>query len=336
MFTTDPHAAAVLQRLLSAQLLLPPEYAQGLSSHLPMGLQALSALGADAARLEAFFGQYVQHFERARPAPPAQPLAGAWQDGYGRIEHWATLRLHFSQRLASEGRDAVLTAVLPRLWEGMAAAAFHGPIRVAHAVQAEHEGELAAALAYWAARWQPLSPPGGASPALPLQAWAEALTAQGRGWRSAAGLISLRMDEAVASAPYQALAAALLPTPSLRSRLRQLAGLALPAYAASRDFTLLHAVTGLQALEVLLSWLDDRDLALQAALDRAFVAAWLSATRRDARPAPAPLQDWPALRTQALASDDEHVIKLVQACAAQAGAWGERACREAASAAVAG
>ena len=58
---------------------------------------------------------------------------------------------------------------------GVAAAAFHGLIRTAHAVQSGHAGEVAAALAYWAWRWQPLAPPPQGGEALPFDDWAARL-----------------------------------------------------------------------------------------------------------------------------------------------------------------
>ena len=92
-----------------------------------------------------------------------------WLALRGQTDAFAPLRATFAAALARDGRDAVLRAALPALLPGVAAAAFHGVIRTAHAVEAAHDGELAAALAYWAWRWQPLAPaPRGA--ALPVDA----------------------------------------------------------------------------------------------------------------------------------------------------------------------
>ena len=68
------------------------------------------------------------------------------------------VRAQGAAAVAAAGRDALLRETLPLLLQGAAAGALHGPIRVAHAVQAGHDGELASALAYWAARHQPLAP----------------------------------------------------------------------------------------------------------------------------------------------------------------------------------
>ena len=55
-------------------------------------------------------------------------------------------------------KKLLLTLCAATALPGVAAAAFHGLIRTAHAVQSGHAGEVAAALAYWAWRWQPLAP----------------------------------------------------------------------------------------------------------------------------------------------------------------------------------
>lgn len=355
----DHNPATPLPALLSAQTWLPPEYAHSLSNHLPMALHALQALGARPERLQQFFGQYaMQHFQAAAATPPAPEHSGPWTDGLGNIQAFEALRRQFLHSLNTEGREALLQATLPVLWPGLAAAAFHGPIRVGHALQAGHGPELAAALAYWAARWQPLpavaalpvsagalsSEPAAAAPTQPAAAaapaglsladWAAQLQAARPEPASRARTISRRMAEVSASPAYQALAGALAPAASLRERVQQLASLALPAYAASGDFTLLHAVTGLRAVQVMLPWLEAEGAHIDVSvLDRALVAAWLS-TRPRRQPAMDRLLDWPEVMALAVASPDEHVIKLVHACHEQAANWGDAACLAAANRAV--
>jgi hypothetical protein len=134
-----------------------PEYGDGLASHLPMGLVALQALGADGPHLQAFFRTESAHLLPA-PSPQAWPSGDAWAGRFGDITAWPVYHHLFSQWLAAEGAADVLAQVLPQLMPGCAAAAFHGPIRAAAALRAGHAGELAAGLAYWAARHQPLAP----------------------------------------------------------------------------------------------------------------------------------------------------------------------------------
>ena len=186
-----------LHHLLDRQLALPPETRHQLTSHLPMALHALHSMGADGARLQAFYDGCVGRFETLRAPPPAAPVA-RWQALRGTAGAFGALQASFAAALARDGEDAVLRRVLPDLLPGVAAAAFHGIIRTAHAVEAGHRGELAAALAYWAWRWQPLAPPP-AGTAMPFDDWAAALVSAARGWRSEGPLISLRMDAATSS-----------------------------------------------------------------------------------------------------------------------------------------
>ena len=352
-----------LRELLDQSLALPPETRNELSSHMPMALHALSELGASDARLHAFYAHYLRRFEGAPPAQAWAPAPVDWPVRLGDFSAFAGLRTAFTEALAEQGRDAVLKAVLPRLWPGVAAAAFHGPIRVAHAVEAAHEGELAAALAYWAARWQPLSPPEPAPLHLPLRDWSRQLAESAADWRSSAPLISLRMDAASATPTYRRLAGALAPAGSLTARWQQLVTLALNTYADSGNFTVLHMVTGLRAVHVLSPWLagaasgrpqgrampspppegvketwDGPALPCdEAVLDHAFTAAWMAARLPamdplSSRSVPRPAAEWPALVAAAIASDDHHVIKLVHACVRLSPLVGDdRLCREAAT-----
>ncbi|GAC1309416.1 MAG: hypothetical protein NVSMB21_15940 [Vulcanimicrobiaceae bacterium] len=93
-----------------------------------------------------------------------------------------------------------------------------------------------------------------------------------------------------------------------------MATLALRGFAATQNFTLLHAMTGTHAMRTVIALAPDRDALLQA-FWRAFVAAYVSA---GAPPIPddatfvpelAHAPPWDDLLLRASASDDEHVIK---------------------------
>ena len=58
-----PSASETLQLLLDAQLQLPAEYQDQLTSHLPMALQALHSLGATPQRMQAFYAAYAKRFD---------------------------------------------------------------------------------------------------------------------------------------------------------------------------------------------------------------------------------------------------------------------------------
>ena len=314
---------AVLHRLLDDALAFGPEHGQGMASHLPMALAALDGLGAHEAQMRSFMAHYARRLERAPASRVAPKPVDDWKALRGRFDAFATLQASFARLLAREGADAVLRDAVPALIDGVSGAAFHGPIRVAHAVESGHDGELAAGLAYWAARWEPLPAPGPAMARMAgVTAWLDAMDARrvavDAGWRASAPLISARMQQAALTPPYIELAGALaVDGVPLAALLRDLATSCAARYAATGNFTVLHMATASRALRVLARWLP-ASLAALAPLLHAVAAAELAARA-------APLQrdaiddepGWDDVRRRACASDDDHVIKLVHAAAMQ-------------------
>ncbi len=308
----------------------PLEYGDQLSSHLPMALHALYSLGADEARMAAFFNSYCRRFE-GMAAPSAAAPPQDWLSLRGDWSAYSGLRSYFEQALATEGRDALLRRVLPDLLAGISAVAFHGAIRLAHAVQGGHVGELVAALAYWASRWQqlPAPPLQNGAECLSLTAWSERLVAGASTWRSEAPLIFLRMVEASARPVYAELVGlAPAPAPTLLARVAELAKLALDYYLHSANFTVLHMITGLRAVRVLAPWVPADphfQTEVQTILTEAFVAAYMAgrvqwrATPLATQPAPT----WGPLADAATRSEDDHAIKLVHACKEEWAAYGD-------------
>jgi hypothetical protein len=284
----------MLSDFLDRSLEFPPEYREGLSSHLPMALHALTELGAPAARLEAFFAHYVRRFA----------------DHRGGFDEFASHRADAARRIAADGRDQALRALLPDLWPGVAAAAFHGLIRTAHAVQAGHDAELAAGLAYWRWRFQPVPAPLAPSERIPAARWLEALEAAAAGWSSEAGLISERIAEVAQTDAYRRWGGALAADDDTLATLHRGAA---AIYAASRNFTVLHLVTATRALRVLRPWVAETETWL-ATVAPAFAAGLLASGLRDRSPAPTSSASWSEVTERAVAQDDDHVIKLVHAC----------------------
>ena len=110
--------------------------------------------------------------------------------------------------------------------------------------------------------------------------------------------------------------------------LQRLATLAANLYARSGNFTALHLVTSAHALRVLLPFIEEPVPALRAYW-RAF-AAGVAGSNAEPDELP-PLHDWGRIVEFALASSDDHVIKLVDACREETAAYGGDAWRRAAS-----
>ncbi len=329
MYTPLPTSTAIhpaLHVLLDANLRLPPEYRDQFTNHMSMALHALHSLGASPQRMQDFYAHYSLRFEgRTAPEPAIllNPNNMDWRAMRGQADAYPTLLAYFNNLVTRDGVDASLRRVLPDLMLGLSAAAFHGVIRTAHAVQAGHGRELAAALAYWAWRWQALTAPPANHTQLEFAPWAARLVQESIGWRSDGPLISIRMKDASQSAVYKALAPALAPAPSLAIRIRELASLAVDRYVASPNFTVLHMITGLRAVRTLLPWLEDT-VPAQTLLAQNVVAAYMAAQVKALATPPVTAEyTWDAVMAAAIASADDHVVKLVHACHEEAAIYGE-------------
>jgi len=312
----NPTSRDVLRNLLDAGAAFAPEYGGGLSSHLPMALSALHSLGASDDRLRAFHARYSTQLAHRRRMSAGAPAIDPWLSGLGQYACFDALLQYALAAIRRDGRAHTLRQFLPRLMPGVAAAAFHGLIRTAHGVAADHDGEVAAGLAYWASRHLP---PGQMEPAhkgsLEIPDWLARLRALRSACRYSDPSISARMERWFAVPGFAAAAESLYLT---EQTLPTLARRAAEFYAASGDFIALHLVTGCHALQLLRPYLDGAPDAMRS-FTNAIAAALLASTVLDSPPGEAPLHeserlDWAGICAQAILSPDEHVIKLVHAC----------------------
>ncbi|MEU4222586.1 hypothetical protein, partial [Actinoplanes sp. NPDC026623] len=142
-----------------------PERDGWLSNHAPMAAEAMVRHGY-ARGVHRWVDDYWDRLEE-RPRGISPISAPEWRDPLGdpvRTGDWLS---YFGRELAADPWRVVLARWWPRLLPGIAAGATHGVIRTGHAVRAlldaetgPRVGELGQGLAYWAARWQPLAPPG--------------------------------------------------------------------------------------------------------------------------------------------------------------------------------
>jgi hypothetical protein len=319
-------ADTTLDDALTAFASTAPTYGRwGLANHGPMATEALSRLGR-SEDIEPWTAHYLPRLEKA-PLPTERPLSEAeWPDALGdgaQLAGWLAL---FEREIADRPVVAVAGEWVPRLLPGAVAAASHGLIRTGHALRAFGEEDTAArrlevahALAFWASSYVELPGPplligheGVAQaladlPYLPEEVPPAALI----GDRVAAiGDIADEFEQAVASLGWSGGPVALLD---------QLATGGAQAYLRNADqggaIGLLHAITCPMACELLLPWLaeEDRDAALGYAWQA--VASLHVAYDLD-RVTPVPSESPPAtdeLIGRALASQDEHAIKLCEA-----------------------
>ncbi len=311
MLNTD--IASALTVLLDRAQAYAPEYGGSLSTHLPMALLSLHALGADAPRMEAFFTTISA---RLNPAPASVAASDDWLAMRGDRATFAPVRAHFLQAIAEHGRDAVLRQALPSLMDGVGAVAFHGLLRTASATVANHNAELASGLAVWASGYLPLASFVASQSAdansVNVADWLAHMSAQGDSWRvDSGGMITPQMRTFVRTPVFRDGADRLAVHDGT---LRELAGQALAIYLRSNNFTALHLITSAHAMRLLLPWLSE-PLAAVRHYARAYAAGVAaSGVKFDAPIIAVDVLPWPEALQAGTVSDDEHVIKLVYAC----------------------
>lgn len=143
-----------------------PEYDGFLSNHGPMAADALLRLGY-GDRLSGWLDGYARRLQEP-PSARWRLDPDDWREVLGDPSRLGDWRVLLSGQVSEEPWEHVLWRWWPRLIPGAAASAAHGLIRTGHVVRALRERdtvprrrELAEALAYWAARWQPAPVPTG-------------------------------------------------------------------------------------------------------------------------------------------------------------------------------
>jgi len=303
-----------------------PEFGGGLSNHGPMAAEALVRLDrADA--VEHWVDSYITKLDDA-PRPSARITDDTWPAALGDARRVADWQAYLAAQLADEPWRDVLDRWWPRLAPGLAASATHGIIRTSHAVRGladartaepERVAELARGLAYWAATYLALPsarrPEGRLAPATAIDRLPRHGTAPGR------GLITRALQAELAGNVELPLAvAALRPPGDVSADLLELAaGFARQflIYGHQAPIGMLHAVTAPTAARSVLHLLPAE--AAGDTYDRLWQmgAALVSVYSSGSTPRPLPDGQPPAaddLADRAIATGDEHAIKLTEAC----------------------
>ncbi|WDE10621.1 questin oxidase family protein [Thalassomonas haliotis] len=299
----------VLKRLLEQAGKYHPLYGGGLATHLPMVLIALDFLNAPKQKLESTFKQSLDGLELVASLTGVTAVADIEQD-LGDSQKFAGYLKYFKTELASYGTHAVLKKSLPVLMPGIAASAFHALIRLAYAIEANNQDEIAMALAFWSAEYQPFSLSGGLTEES-LENILTRLAPLAENYKFSPGIIVDRMNEI--GELLQCRGCVIQPRSIELSAIRSLA---LKAFYANDDFTLLHAVTGCHAFSIIMPYLENIEPALKA-LWQAIVVAYLStglAYEDAAITPPEGHSDFTPVLARAIESTDAHVIKLAYTC----------------------
>jgi Questin oxidase-like len=316
-------ASPMLSRLLDQGRRYAPEFGAGLSNHLPMALIALNRLGAADDRLLSFESSYASRLKPAAHSTANESATASisWHLQLGDIGAFGAMRAQIKDALANNGIDAELRKALEVVLPGCGAAAFHGLIRSAYALEAGHTDELASGLAYWACRHLPLRKDFPERGACEVEAWAARIETPLAAWRSTKGLISERMLEVSQMPVFIEALDGLRTGPDT---LQRLSAMAAQRYLQTQDFTVLHLITSCHALRLLMPWISEPDAALRwYAL--AYAAGLLASHARALYPPVAApcFTPWDTVIQRAIASDDDHVIKLTYTCQQEAAHYGD-------------
>ena len=296
---------ATLESLLGESTRFSCEYADRLSSHLPMALVALSRLGADEERMQDFFRTYSRQL-RLREAV-AEPITD-WAAHLGKPNAEMTFLAFFRQEVRAQGIESTLRRFLPYLISGIAGDAFHGLIRIGYAFDLRHESETAEGLTALAMSYLDLQPivgsprfasAMGAFDALREDRRFDAIDVSGPN-------IVTRVSKAAAQPAFIDYAYSIV-----EPRLEYLALIAAGIYANTNNFTALHLVTACHAMRLLLPLFDGSSTPLSH-LATTMLAAYVPIGRPDFRTrAVESLPPWDEIAAVARRSNDDHVLKLV-------------------------
>jgi len=297
-----PAPSPALVHTLDRQIGFDARVGERFSNHLPMELVALDAMGADPDRLEEVLRRFV-------------PELGPRTD--------TTVFDAFRAELAADGIDATVARHLPRFAEMPSSEWFHSMIRLAYALDAAHEGQVASALADWTAygRVLPGEPPeGGEVPAVEVMRRLDAsdLARKGIGSDLAAVARQDTFREAIADVVVD-------------DDLDDLAHAVAVAHVRADSFGTLHLVTGVQAARTVQHLLTgDARPRFARRVVQAVLAGYGAAGE-----APLPTEEeldglrhaevppWEQVRAAAVATPDVHLTKLVYSCRTEQAATGD-------------
>ena len=318
-----------------------PEFDGWLSNHGPMVVEVLARRDQDPL-IDRWTDQYLRRLDDLpRGSWPIDPQR--WQDALGdasRSADWVEL---LQREVDQDSWRDVLARWWPRLLPGIAAGATHGVIRVGHAVHALGQAEsapriaeLAHALGYWAARWQPtpaVRPVGTRSPT-------ELVGTVPRVARQEAGIRErlAQLDQTPGWAHRVATLAPPVTTEAIPAAIESVVDAMVamyPRYAQGNPTMLVHAATAPNAVALTLSalprtlWRSSFDAAWTTSA--AVLAAYAPVQSHETVPAPPTPED--ALE-QAFLHGGEHVIKFADTAVASHRRTGDPTALSGAAAAV--
>jgi len=306
------------------------EFPYLLANHVPMVLIALDRMGASAERLDEWYTTYRRTNKLVVAPPPVARIDPArWDEALGDRTRETDYRLYFIGEVERLGIDAAIRHYLPRLIQGVGGSALHPLMRLAYAVLKNDQKEAGTALGYWAACYLPLPGPTGIAPETDDPAAVLAAMGCVAGTHDYTSETDLLWHNIRAVAALPEFAPVIDRLHICAETPKRMAQTALAVFAATMDFSALHAVTGLHWVRLVAPHIDD-----PLPLYRAFwqvIAALVPKIGFPALPSAEALQtmreipapEWPEIRAAAVASNDEHDVSLVFSASQEELVWGD-------------
>lgn len=293
------------------------EFAKTYANHAPMVLVALDRLGGTPDRLADFFDHYRDYKKLLPFAHPTTALtAETWKAEVGHRDREPDLRAFFMLEVERLGIEGALRTYLDILAPGIGASALHALMRMAYGLIREDETDIAIALAYWAATYLEMPGTRGAAPITrqPGEVLARVAAIDAMHTLPLHELLWQNMAESGRLAEFAPVIDWLEID---EDSLPRMANASIALFAATMDFSALHAVTGLHWLRLVLPY-----SAAPEVLLRHFwqcVAALMGEMGFPVLPAPEtlerwrhlPVPDWETIAAAARLSYDEHDLSLV-------------------------
>lgn len=283
-----------------------PMYDCGLATHVPMVLTALNAMGASKNKLQKTFYQSIDELEKIGSLDSVTAV-DAIELELSNSESYLRYLKYFQNQLENYSIQDVLEKSLPFLLPGIAASAFHGLIRLAYAIEANSRSEIAVALAYWSAEFQPFE--------IVEETIDESLedilirlSPLGESFNFSPGIIVDHMAEI--GDLLKSNGEIIHPK---KIDLETLKAFVLKLFYLQNDFTLLHTLTGCHAFSIILPYIENEGFALKE-LWKAVLVAYLSTGlkfKNTEIKVESYNYDFSPVIAKALNAEDSHIIKLI-------------------------
>lgn len=288
------------------------------ANHAPMVLIALYRLGADPAQLR----QYYAKIEIGRPVSETSLLQapridrGTWTKYLGTFSAWSAYRQFFQAEIDKHGVQEVLAFYVSPLMKGVAGHAFHPLLRVGYGIDLNDKDEIAFGLAYWASAYlaapETPSTKSRVEPTRMLTVLANSELL--RSVKPHGQSVARRIGQFYAHDEFRRL---LQPIKLDSDRpLDAIAQAIAEAFSGHHHFTMLHGVTSCHAMRMVLPYCEDQEDALSMYWF-SICAAYLSVINVSIgphHPLPDREADWPRIQSDAIATGNEHTIKLAYTC----------------------